>query len=1183
MSPSVINNSIISKNHKIDNDNVFVKISSTSLASKTDSEYENEKIYRKKKRYRNDNHTNTDDYNNKDGIHRVKRQALNVEGDHDINNICLNQIPACSKSISNSEKRSISKNDSNGSNFTNIASLKYDSVDITNFNQEIESKSNAKLIHESTCNDSNDENINNANKSVGNSYNYNGFNKKKYNNNSEKSRFWSIRNSSNSIQKIDANKIPQGGNDLPNQNRKKHSFLKKNENTISKNKIKPISIMAAAAAVNQTNLSPNTKMTVIQSLNKDLRSKKLSIHKSIISSNPQLVHTKSHYLVNSKTNAISSTNNSNSNHSSPSNVLAPTVSIRSMVTTKEAGVIIGREGKNVSKIREISGAKVTVSEHVSGTLDRIITVSGEIDKVVKAFYLLTKRVVVEFEKEKLGFSKVSELTALNKDHDIDNDNSNDNYTINDSSSINEKNKPSNSSSSKINDTTIQNNNINNNQDTNDNDWYQINSHGDDHEEINDIQVSSKDLNNDDITTVLNTMNATNINDEDISIMKNATSENVDDNIQDMELENEKNNIDEDNDNDPKELYEEKVLSLRILVPDARVGSIIGKGGIRIKEIQEKSNATIIAEEDILPNSTEKVLTINGTVEAIRIAIYNIGNILRENTDKHFYTKYFKPIPMSFHQNPIPSSFSISLPSPVLPPDPSSPPFGYSFLNSPVIPPPPPPLTSSLPIPLGSYQQLPIISPFNNDPSSSFPQYNVKHQFPKSFHKSYKNNNASSSIINSTNIGSKSAINNSNNANKKSTTSNSNNTNSKNTNNDINDDDDDDDDNNNNNNNSNKNNNNNSNIKNTISKTIKYNSNPNTIDFKFNNSSNVVTFKGNKNNLNSNFNVNANSNTSSSNSNKKNKPTFSKPNSNRHNNSQHSKNPHNKNHLKVPCNSVIFSSSPTIPQGPGLMEMTPNPNTPLMIQNVDMNMNMGLDVPLYHIGNYNMKVGIPGIISSSQHILPLPGLNDFHIMSPPVTPPPPTLSSSYFGNKNMITNISLTPNFNGVPSNISSLNPIKSKINGGSFPSLNNTSQSTINPSSPSSPVFSFLNPINSNSNQSTMKATSNPIQVSQLYVSNEYIGCIIGKQGEIIKKIRNKSGSQIRIADVNRKNGKNSDRLITISGSTENNRIAVNIILGRIKNEKIKLMNQHQHQLKQQQQKQQQQPSPCQSPSLNPS
>lgn len=61
----------------------------------------------------------------------------------------------------------------------------------------------------------------------------------------------------------------------------------------------------------------------------------------------------------------------------------PSISLRSLVSTKDAGVIIGRGGKNVSEIREYSAARVTISDIVQGAIERILTVSGPVNAVSK--------------------------------------------------------------------------------------------------------------------------------------------------------------------------------------------------------------------------------------------------------------------------------------------------------------------------------------------------------------------------------------------------------------------------------------------------------------------------------------------------------------------------------------------------------------------------------------------------------------------------------------------------------------------------------------------------------------------------------------------------------------------------------------------------------------------------------
>ena len=59
------------------------------------------------------------------------------------------------------------------------------------------------------------------------------------------------------------------------------------------------------------------------------------------------------------------------------------IHVRSVISSPEAATIIGKGGENVSKIREMSNAKCTVSDYQKGAVERILTVSGVVDAVAK--------------------------------------------------------------------------------------------------------------------------------------------------------------------------------------------------------------------------------------------------------------------------------------------------------------------------------------------------------------------------------------------------------------------------------------------------------------------------------------------------------------------------------------------------------------------------------------------------------------------------------------------------------------------------------------------------------------------------------------------------------------------------------------------------------------------------------
>lgn len=89
---------------------------------------------------------------------------------------------------------------------------------------------------------------------------------------------------------------------------------------------------------------------------------------------------------------------------------------------------------------------------------------------------------------------------------------------------------------------------------------------------------------------------------------------------------------------------EATATIRLLVPNLHMGSVIGKSGARIKEMQEASNARIVATEMLLPNSTERLVLVEGVPEAIRVATTHIGRILEAYPERNAGNIYYKPLP-----------------------------------------------------------------------------------------------------------------------------------------------------------------------------------------------------------------------------------------------------------------------------------------------------------------------------------------------------------------------------------------------------------------------------------------------------------------------------------------------------------------------------------------------------------
>ena len=66
------------------------------------------------------------------------------------------------------------------------------------------------------------------------------------------------------------------------------------------------------------------------------------------------------------------------------------LTLRAIVSSKEAGVIIGKAGKNVADLRDETGVKAGVSKVVQGVHDRVLTVTGSLDALSKAYAIVAK-------------------------------------------------------------------------------------------------------------------------------------------------------------------------------------------------------------------------------------------------------------------------------------------------------------------------------------------------------------------------------------------------------------------------------------------------------------------------------------------------------------------------------------------------------------------------------------------------------------------------------------------------------------------------------------------------------------------------------------------------------------------------------------------------------------------------
>ncbi|KAI0778571.1 cytoplasmic protein [Trametes elegans] len=178
---------------------------------------------------------------------------------------------------------------------------------------------------------------------------------------------------------------------------------------------------------------------------------------------------------------------------SPSPAGSESLTLRALVSTKDAGVIIGKAGKNVAELREQTGVKAGVSKVIPGVHERVLTVTGSVEGVAKAYALI-----------------VSQLVSAN---------------------------PS-------------------------------------------------------------------------SPVMSPTSS--------------------------------PTTAIRLLISHNLMGSVIGRSGLKIKAIQDSSGARMVASKDMLPQSTERIVEVQGSSESIGRAIEEIGRCLLEDWERGVGTVLFHP-------------------------------------------------------------------------------------------------------------------------------------------------------------------------------------------------------------------------------------------------------------------------------------------------------------------------------------------------------------------------------------------------------------------------------------------------------------------------------------------------------------------------------------------------------------
>ena len=84
------------------------------------------------------------------------------------------------------------------------------------------------------------------------------------------------------------------------------------------------------------------------------------------------------------------------------------------------------------------------------------------------------------------------------------------------------------------------------------------------------------------------------------------------------------------------------LAIRLLISHNQMGTIIGRQGLKIKQIQDASGVRMVAQKEMLPQSTERIVEVQGSPSGIEKAIWEIGKCLIDDHERGHGTVLYNP-------------------------------------------------------------------------------------------------------------------------------------------------------------------------------------------------------------------------------------------------------------------------------------------------------------------------------------------------------------------------------------------------------------------------------------------------------------------------------------------------------------------------------------------------------------
>ncbi|KAF2267849.1 hypothetical protein CC78DRAFT_551773 [Lojkania enalia] len=82
--------------------------------------------------------------------------------------------------------------------------------------------------------------------------------------------------------------------------------------------------------------------------------------------------------------------------------------------------------------------------------------------------------------------------------------------------------------------------------------------------------------------------------------------------------------------------------IRLLISHNQMGTIIGRQGLKIKQIQDASAVRMVAQKEMLPQSTERIVEVQGSPQGIEKAVWEIGKCLIDDSERGYGTILYNP-------------------------------------------------------------------------------------------------------------------------------------------------------------------------------------------------------------------------------------------------------------------------------------------------------------------------------------------------------------------------------------------------------------------------------------------------------------------------------------------------------------------------------------------------------------